>query len=184
MEESTILYDKNDTKIIKLDDENYNLLFSIENKNINLCSIINFELIKLIYELNKDVCENMNLEKLDENNAQTTILIKNFFEDLGLPQKYTSLHILKTSDNKSITFDFSTIKIKKPKWVHKDMDLADIKNVQINCDFSSSQHKINFNCLINFKEEAEMPVFVQKVSIMIINKIVNRLKQFIENVRI
>ena len=90
----------------------------------------------------------------------------------------------KTSDNKSITFDFSTIKIKKPKWVHKDMDLADIKNVQINCDFSSSQHKINFNCLINFKEEAEMPVFVQKVSIMIINKIVNRLKQFIENVRI
>ena len=172
MEESTILYDKNDTKIIKLDDENYNLLFSIENKNINLCSIINFELIKLIYELNKDVCENMNLEKLDENNAQTTILIKNFFEDLGLPQKYTSLHILKTSDNKSITFDFSTIKIKKPKWVHKDMDLADIKNVQINCDFSSSQHKINFNCLINFKEEAEMPVFVQKVSIMIINIIV------------
>ncbi len=65
MEKSTILYDKNDTKIIKLENGNYNLLFSIENKNINLCSIINFELIKLIYELNKDVCENMNLDKLD-----------------------------------------------------------------------------------------------------------------------
>ena len=184
MEKSTILYDKNETKIIKLENGNYNLLFSIENKNINLYPIINFELIKLMYELNKDICENINLDKLDENNAQITILLKNLFEDLGLPQKYATLHILKTSDNKSITFDLSTIKIKNPKWIQKDMELIDIKNIQFNCDFSSSQHKINFNCFINFKEEIEMPVFVQKVSIMILNKIVNRLKQFIENVRI
>ena len=38
--------------------------------------------------------------------------------------------------------------------------------------------------IIKKLEEIEMPVIVQKVSIMILNKIVNRLKQFIENVRI
>lgn len=183
--EATILYNKNETKIIKLDNGNYKLFFSIENKNMNMESIINFEFINLIYNLNKDVCENMNLDKLDENNAQITILIKNFFEDLGLPQKYSSFHISRTSNNnKSITFDLSTIKIKKPKWILSDMELADIKNVQLKCDFSGSQHKINFTCLIDFKEDTEMPVFVQKVSIMLINRIINRLKQFIENVRI
>ena len=45
-----------------------------------------------------------------------------------------------------------------------------------------SQHKVDFKCVIDFQEDAEAPVFIQKVSVMIINKIINRLKQFIENV--
>lgn len=32
MEESSILYEKNGTKIIKMENGNYNLFFSIENK--------------------------------------------------------------------------------------------------------------------------------------------------------
>ena len=34
MEESSVLYEKNDIKIIKLDNGNYNLFFSIENNKI------------------------------------------------------------------------------------------------------------------------------------------------------
>ena len=34
------------------------VIYSIENKNINLEPLINFELIKLIYELNPDILYN------------------------------------------------------------------------------------------------------------------------------
>jgi hypothetical protein len=181
---SSILYDKNETKIIKLDNGNYNIFFSIENKNINLLPIINFSLIKLIYDLNQDICEKVNLENHDDNNGIITVIIKNMFKDLGLPQKYSCLQIIKSVQNNSVVFDLITKSGIKPDWIPSDVEIADITNIKFVCDASNSQHKVNFKCLINFKEEIDTSIFVQKVSIMIINKIINRLKQFIENVRI
>jgi hypothetical protein len=106
------------------------------------------------------------------------------FKDLGLPQKYSCLQIIKSIQNNSVVFDLITKSDIKPDWIPNDVEIADITNIKFVCDVSSNQHKANFKCLINFKEEIETPIFVQKVSIMIINKIINRLKQFIENVRI
>ena len=182
MEESSILYEKNGTKIIKMENGNYNLFFSIENKKICLSSVINFDLIKLIYDLNKDICEKVNLEKHDENNAVITVLIKNLFGDLGLPQKYSCLYILKSCQNNTIIFDLTTKSNERPYWINKDIELANIKSIKLICDLSGSQHKVDFKCVIDFQEDTEAPVFIQKVSVMIINKIINRLKQFIENV--
>ena len=185
MEESSVLYEKNDTKIIKLDNGNYNLFFSIENNKMYLDSIINFDLIKLIYDLNKDICEKVNLEKYDENSATISVLIKNLFEDLGLSQKYSCLEITKSIHNSQIIFDLKTIvPTKKPEWVNNDMELANIKSIKLISNVLNNQHKVNFKCLIDFQEDIEAPVFVQKVSVMVINKIINRLKQFIENVRV
>ena len=185
MEDSSVLYEKNDTKIIKLDNGNYNLFFSIENNKMNLDSIINFDLIKLIHDLNKDICEKVNLEKYDEKSAIISVLIKNLFEDLGLSQKYSYLEMTKSVKNSQIIFDLKTIvPIKKPEWVNNDMELANIKSIKLISDVSNNRHKVNFKCLIDFQEDMEPPVFVQKVSVMVINKIINRLKQFIENVRV
>jgi len=184
MESSTILYEKTDTKIIKLNNGSYNLFFSVENPKMYLSSIVNFDLIKLMYDLNKDICEKVTLEKQDENTAVITVLIKNLFKDLGLPQKYSCLNILKSIDKNSVIFDLTTKINEKPAWILNDIELANIKSIKLICDVSNNQHKVDFNCLIGFHEDTESPIFVQKVSIMIINKIVNRLKQFIENVRI
>jgi two-component SAPR family response regulator len=106
------------------------------------------------------------------------------FKDLGLPQKYSCLQIIKSVQNNSVVFDLITKSGIKPDWIPSDVEIADITNIKFVCDASNSQHKVNFKCLINFKEEIDTSIFVQKVSIMIINKIINRLKQFIENVRI
>ena len=64
------------------------------------------------------------------------------------------------------------------------MEMANIKSMKLISDVSNSRHKIKFNFLVDFQEDMEAPVFVQKVSVMIINKIINRLKQFIENVKV
>ena len=185
MDESSVLYEKNDTKLIKLDNGNYNLFFSLENNKMYLDSIINFDLIKLIYDLNTDICEKVNLEKHNENSAIILVLIKNLFEDLGLSQKYSCLQMTKSIHNSQIILDLKLIvPTNKPEWLTNDMEMANIKSIKLISDVSSSRHKINFNCLIDFQEDMEAPVFVQKVSVMVINKIINRLKQFIENVRV
>ena len=71
-----VLVEKDGMKFIKLEKNKYNLLYSIENQNINLEPLINFELIKLIYELNPDIYEKVVLNKHNEEEAQITILIQ------------------------------------------------------------------------------------------------------------
>ena len=64
------IIDKTNSPINHIND---NLLYSIENQNINLEPLINFELIKLIYELNPDIYEKVVLNKITEEEAQITI---------------------------------------------------------------------------------------------------------------
>ena len=90
-----VLVEKDGMKFIKLEKNKYNLTYSIENKNINLEPLVNFELIKLIYELNPDIYEKVVLNKVSEEEAQITLLMKHFFNDLGFPQKYSYMGLKK-----------------------------------------------------------------------------------------
>mgnify|MGYP003333288924 CR=1 FL=1 len=82
----------------------YKLDFSIQNERIIIANILDFNLIKLIYDLNPDVYEYVNIEKINENEAIATLLMKHFFEDLGLPQKYSYMNMKRiTEPNISFT---------------------------------------------------------------------------------
>ena len=65
--DSKILYEKDGMIFTKIDDKKYNLSFSMENKNILIANIIDFSLFTLIYELNGDIYESVNLTKINEN---------------------------------------------------------------------------------------------------------------------
>lgn len=179
-----VLHNKDGTLILKLGDGCFQIRFSIENKNIMLNSVLNFDLIKLIHDLNKDICEKVELQKLDDSYAIMTLLIKNFFEDLGISQKFSCLQIHRqvVSPQETI-FLFSTFTNYKPSWLPSDLELAQIDNISLKC-FCSSPHKVDFECFIQFPNNQNSPAFVQKMSVMIVHKIINRLKQFIENVKI
>ena len=92
--DSIILYEKDGMIFTKIVDKKYKLDFSMENKNILISNIIDFSLFKLIYELNNDIYESVNLTKISENEAVVVFVMKHLFEDLGLPQKYFYLHII------------------------------------------------------------------------------------------
>ena len=51
----------------------YEITFSIQNNFIHLPSIINFDLLKLLYELNKDIFSGFTLDKINENSSITTV---------------------------------------------------------------------------------------------------------------
>ena len=67
--DSKIIYEKDGMIFTKIDDKKYCLTFSMENKNILIANIIDFSLFKLIYELNGDIYESVNLTKINENEA-------------------------------------------------------------------------------------------------------------------
>ena len=178
-----ILLEKDGMKFVKLEKNKYNLSYSIENKTINLEPLINFELIKLIYELNPDIYEKVVLNKFDESEANITLLMKHFFNDLGIPQKYSHMSLKKKITEQGINFVGASIFSEKPTYIPSDVELLPIKNLNIDCNVVSP-HKVNFNCVIIFHNILIIPSFIEKIMGIIINKVFNRLKKFIENINV
>jgi len=178
-----VLVEKDGMKFIKLEKNKYNLTYSIENKNINLEPLVNFELIKLIYELNPDIYEKVVLNKISEEEAQITLLMKHFFNDLGFPQKYSHMGLKKYVSPNRINFVGASVLNEKPSVIPIEVELLPIDSLDIECTMSSP-HKINLNCIIVFNNLLVIPSFIEKVIGIIIHKIFNRVKQFIENIKV
>lgn len=178
-----VLYDRDGIKFTKLFDKKYNIVFTMENNNIILAKVIDFSLLKLIYDLNGDIYEHVEVNKINENEAVATMLMKPLFEDLGLPQKFSYLHIEKSINENQIMFHSKSILTERPKNIPHDAELAAMKeNIGI-CEIITP-HKIKFSFTVVFEDYMKIPPFAEKMVGLILNKIFKRVKQFIENVRI
>jgi hypothetical protein len=183
MEEPTELYNKEGCVFTRQCKNKYTLHFQMENNHIYLSKVINFSLIQLIYELNPDIYENIELKKINEEEGIAIILIKHFFEDLGLPQRYSFINIKKHSEKDKIIFKAQTIKAEKPTGIPKEAEILSIDDFTCVCNMIT-QHKGDFSFHINFNSGLQLPPFVEKMIGVIIHKIFKRVKQFIENVRV
>lgn len=184
-----ILMDKNDMKIIKLDADEYNILFSIKNSNFILPSIINFDLIKLIFDLNPDIYEKSILHKninISENNATIGSLMKDIYADLGIPQSYICMNVEMNKSINVINFKCNPIdnqEILSDFDVTSDLYLLPIKSMTFYCNVLTNHH-IDIKCQIKLNDDIEIEKFIEKIIISAINKIFIRLKQFIEKLSI
>jgi hypothetical protein len=174
----------------------YSLNFNMVNDNILLSEIINFDLIKLIYDLNSDIYEKVSITKTNNDDREITmaILLKHFFEDLGFPQKYSFIKMQKTIDANKIIFHSQSINtdtsldmpipIQIPIQIPTDAELMVIQNMISICEILTP-HEIAFSINIEFGSEfdSELPFFVEKMMGTVLYKIVKRVKQFIENIR-
>lgn len=179
IKEETEIFTKENCTFTKSGKYNYKLYFDIENKNIYITKLINFSLIKLIYDLNPDIYDNLAFENINENECIVIVLLKHFFEDIGLPQRYCFIHIEKIVEGSKIIFKSYTIKSEKPNIIPEFAELLDIDNLNCVCDVVTP-HKIYFSFNINFNSGLIIPLFVEKMLGVIIHKIFKRLKQFIE----
>ena len=176
-----IIYEKDGFKFEKLKDNAFNLSFNVENSKLNLPSLINFDLVKLIYDLNSDIYISNHLQKIPESNAAIIILLmKQFFEDLGLPQRYSHLYMTQETTDKQIVFSACSIHTGKPIGIPDEAELMPIKYMVITCDIIT-QHNIDFNCSIVFEDDLKIPPFAEKVIGIMIHKIFMRVKKFINS---
>ncbi len=178
-----VLLDKDGMKFVRLEKNKYNLTYSIENRNINLEPLVNFELIKLIYELNPDIYEKVSLNKFNEEEAEITLIMKHFFDDLGIPQKFSHMNLKKNVNGNCINFIGTSIFSEKPSFIPSGVEQLPVENLNIEC-ILVSPHKVTLNCLIVFHNILIIPAFIEKVMGMIVNKLFNRVKKFIENIKI
>jgi hypothetical protein len=178
-----VLFEKDNMKFTKIIDKKYSMTFFIENSNIILANVIDVNLIKLIYDLNPDVYESVLLEKISEDESIVTLVLKNFFEDLGLPQKYSYLHVTKTISNNTIIFNSQSIKSDRPPNIPEGAERVAMKeNIGV-CEIITP-HKVNFSFTVIFEDNIVIPAFMEKMIGIILNKIFKRVKQFIENITI
>jgi len=160
----------------------YKLSFSMENNNIVLSKIIDFGLIKLMYDLNSDVYEKIKITKLNESEIIAELLMKHFFEDLGLPQRFSFIHMRKIVEENRIIFHSQSIKSHRPEGMPDDSELMSLQDLKCVCNIVTP-HIINFNVDVLFDSNMSVPNFAEKMIGMILLKIFTRVKQFIENVR-
>ena len=183
MTDSEVLLNKEGLQFARVKAKHYALTFSMENPNIILSNIIDFNLIKLIYDLNSDIYEKVILDKINDDEAVATLLMKHFFEDLGLPQRFSFLHIKKIVEERRIIFVSQSIRSHKPEGMPEEAELMAINELTSICNIATP-HKINFSFNIIFDPIMNIPPFAEKMVGLILFKIFKRVKQFIENVRL
>ena len=179
----TIILHKNGLEITKCAKNKYKLRFHLENNNIYIGKIIDFPFIKLIYDLNPDVYEQTNIEMVSDTQAKVTLLLKHFFEDLGLPQRYSYIYMTKHMEKNNITFVTKSITTEKPPGMPIDSELMPIQDLIASFDMVSP-HRANAVFDIVFNERFNIPVFAEKIIAQILFKVFTRVKQFIENIAI
>ena len=182
MTEFTVLYSKEGYDFVKNSKNDYSLSFQMENNNIILSKVIDFNLVKLIYDLNNDIYEKVKIEILNENEAIANLLMKHLFEELGLPQRFSYLHMKKFVGENNIKFVSQTIKSNRPEGMPIDAELMPIQTMTCNCDIITP-HKIKFTCRVLFEPIMNVPPVAEKLVGLILYKIFKRVKQFIENFR-
>ena len=183
MDQSEVLLNKEGLQFSRVKEKHYALTFSMENMHIILSNIIDFNLIKLIYDLNNDIYEKVILDKINDEEAVATLLMKHFFEDLGLPQRFSFLHIKKIVEERRIIFVSQSIRSHKPEGMPEEAELMAINELTSICNIVTP-HKINFSFNIIFDPIMNIPPFAEKMVGLILFKIFKRVKQFIENVRL
>lgn len=181
-DETRILY-KDGLQITKCATNKYKLRFHLENNKIYIEKIIDFPLIKLLYDLNPDVYEQTNIESICESQAKVTLLLKHFFEDLGMPQRYSYFHMTKHVERNNITFITKSITTEKPTGMPIDSELMPIQDLVASFDIVTP-HMTTVTFDIWFEKRFNIPVFVEKIIAQILFKVFTRVKQFIENIAI
>ena len=182
MSDFSILYSKEGFSFAKNAKNNYSLRFQMENKSIILSNILDFSLVKLIYDLNQDIYEKVDMVKIDDTNATMVLLMKHLFENIGLPQRFSHVHMTKHIESNKITFTSQSIYSERPKNMPENSEQMPIKNMICECSVITP-HNVRFECNIIFEDHMNIPQFAEKMVGLILFKIFNRVKQFIENIR-
>ena len=161
--------------------KNYNINFNTLSTNIDLQKYTNFNIYKLLFELNKDIIESIEIiDLLSDDEANILIILKEIGDTIKIPKNYLYLTINKIYNNNEILFESTN-----------NDNIDKIKNKIIGCNKTISEYsvlkiinndnKLIFNYEFNFKMVLQQSKFVNNIVALLIKKVFYKLKLFIEN---
>jgi hypothetical protein len=186
-------------------EEALNVVFSIENKSMNLVNMIHFGIIELLVKINTDICDSYKMDVESEQRARLTLVLKHILKDLGVPQMCADVIITREDRDNMVTLTikhFSSFDQGKESKGAKEVDMEEdyevipVKSVIIKFDIKNI-HKIDICIDIFYNDEPTASIsslsesvkplqsqnmrnFVDKMLKTLVRNIINRLKQFIE----
>ena len=184
LEQPCQLFSKEGFTFSKQTKNHYTLSFYMENKHYVLSKLIDFHLVKLIYDLNNDIYEDIHFNIIDDQHATIALLMKPLFEDLGMPQRFSNLYITKvihqSEDSHTITFLSSSVNERPPN-IPAHAQLMPIQSMKCHCQLIT-EHKMHFTCYVVFEDKMIVPAVAEKLIGLILYKVFKRVRCFIENV--
>lgn len=173
------IYEKNGFSFTRIEEEEYILRFSLCNPKIHISNLLDFTLIPLIYELNKDIIEFIDIERTKETEAIAVILIKNLFEDLGLPQRYLHVRIQKQVEDQRTLFLLGSLRTHRPAKIPLDAQLLEVDEWLCESVYNSLHTSAVFTLHLH---NVFIPSFAEKLVGALSFKVFDRVKQFTENI--
>jgi len=184
-EKEKIFVNKPKLIISRIKKNHYNIFMTVENRNIFMEKILNFNLIKVIFEVNKNYFESCLLEE-NENGTEGDLylLVKPLFKELGVFQRYISLHVTKHENKQNGTIDFVGVSFpeygKKNNQCKKAM-MAPIKEMPISSQIYNA-HKMSLTIQIILEDDFEIPTLLEKIFINLLKDSYLKTIDFLEKI--
>jgi len=141
----------------------YQIDFVIENKYIHVKNMLNFNLLKFIYEVNKNYFEKVQLDEVNSHEAKLYLLMKPIMKELGILQRFASLHVkMSTDQSNNVYFKGTPCAQYDPIHECKYAIIAPIKEFTITCTLLSP-HKFKFSQTLFFDMDFTMLPFFENI---------------------
>lgn len=173
-----LLFNKDSLHVIKKDRNKYALETEFLNVKLDIDKFLNFEKFIILKELNNDLINTINVNKITDTSASFFILYNHFFKDLGLPKIGMHLNIEKTKTANVTEFTCSNNELFDN--FKTDYFIVSFEKLKLHFHIDEYSQNVKVTVDIEFNHDFEILPFVEKLVLQIIHKIFLRAKQFIE----
>jgi len=168
----------------------YLLQFLAENKSVNMYNIINLDIYNLMFTLNKDNFEKIEMHSMESttlssetenkniNEVNVLFLFKPFASDLGIKPKYMYVRVKEVCEPNKKTYNCVDVDYPNPEELKNyDKVVNTISSMVVNFE---SYHKINISYIFKLDLSHSLPIYMENIMGLIMKKVFLNLKQFIE----
>jgi len=175
----------------------YLLQFYAENNQVNLYNMINLDIYNLMFTLNKDNFEKIEIRDISTSSAPSSpdkninkntdkninevnvlFLFKPFAADLGIKPKYMYVRVTEVCEPNKKTYTCMDLDYPNPDELKNyDKVVNTISSMVVNFE---SYHKINISYIFKLELSHSLPIYMENIMGLIMKKVFINLKQFIE----
>lgn len=166
----------------------FSLEYLIENPNFDITTILNANIHKLLYEVNKDIIEHIEIEQISANESNILFMFKDFCSDLGGSKTYMYVHThINTRFTSNETCGTEIIFTSKsiPYEKHEHLESLSYKLIEyplyIKKYIIQTRNKCQVIHMFKLKPEQQFTVTMENTVSILIKKMYLRLKLAIES---